>query len=245
MKEYKKVWSMLALAGILVGCTPEATEDQEETTTQKVESGWYMRATVEVTTENEKHYAHNSAGVFGALVECEDDKDRHDVEAAGPATIQVRLVNKSLNDEKEYFSDYRHYDANAEENAKWDFVVVNSSDVNLTGEKFTLGVEKLKNLYAKKSQYGYDEVVAKDQEKRASLSLVDLDEDEVYAYEDAVATKFEMNEAHVRHFRWVLGEVTEEKKTETQLATMSEMSIASKATQSHDDAPQFGTPPAL
>jgi len=71
----------------------EAHYNTRKTKTKKAKkakyAGWYMRTRVSATTQDGTVYEHNSAGVFGKLKQSRYKKDRHDIPAYGPATLQV------------------------------------------------------------------------------------------------------------------------------------------------------------
>jgi len=207
MRYYNKLLILAMLAGLGTGCTPT---DNQESDSQKTlpQVGWYMRIVSNATTSQGKVYTHNTAGVFGELDESIDGLDRHDVPAKGSAILQVRLVNDDLDSTQEYYSDYRSYDQN-DTKQSWDFMVINNDNsVDLSNASLNLDIQNLKQLY--KSNGRYTEVSANDTKKRDSIKLIDLDNQTVYSYTDLKTANLHMDGKHIRKFRLVLGEVTQD-----------------------------------
>ena len=252
MRSYKTLGYALVVAGVLAGCgsSSDVVEEENLTTTQETDTteivdvvkkidGWYMRTTVEATTPSGRKVAHNTAGVFGELKESEAGEDKHDVPSAGTAELQVLFVNKELNETKQYFSDYRHYNEEESPHQAWTFTVNNTAGEDLSGVDFSLNVEALREL-TQEEKGNYREVVSLNQSKRESLSLIDLDNNETYSYASAKEKSFNMDEKHIRAFRWVLGEIEASDYLYDTNSSTAKVVRVEKSSASH-----FGTPPSF
>jgi hypothetical protein len=107
---------------------------------------------------------------------------------------------------------------------------------------FQISVEPLRSVYQKSTNGLYREVIEPVQDTRASLKLIDLDEDEVYSYEETQEKRFIMNDKGVRSFRWVLGDVSDEDRNQDISARITK-SAKKEHTPSEDGT--FGLPPQL
>jgi len=220
MKYYNKLLMVATIAGMISGCSTSSTTDsstnEESTTpTQEVPTvvnkslpavGWYMRVTVEATTDDgNKVYIHNNAGVFGELDESSDGLDKHDVPAKGTAIIQARFVNDELDSTTEYYSDYRSYDQNTTHKS-WDIVIINDdNNIDLSDASIKINIENIKDIY--RINDIYKEVSSLDTTKRDSLKIIDLDNQTVYTYNELKDAKLSMEGKHQRKFRIILGEI--------------------------------------
>ena len=74
-----------------------------------ITAGWYGKTKVTLDA-NGKIYTHNTAGVFGELVQSEEGKDLHDIPNYGPSTFQIVFPQTEWGDDNgDYFSNYQKY----------------------------------------------------------------------------------------------------------------------------------------
>jgi len=211
MRYYNKLLILAMIASIFNGCNSSSSTDDTTTQPTTIESkslepsGWYMRVTVEATTDDGKVYIHNNAGVFGELDESSDGLDKHDVPAKGTAIIQARFLNNELDSTTEYYSDYRSYDQNTTHKS-WDIVIINDdNNIDLSDASIKIDIENIKDIY--RINDIYKEVSSLDTTKRDSLKIIDLDNQTVYAYNELKDAKLSMEGKHQRKFRIILGEI--------------------------------------
>jgi len=252
---YFNKWLMLSvISGIVIGCnssnittteTNNNDNDNGNSDTQTQQSiqqpvGWYMRVTVQSTDNNGKTYLHNTAGVFGELDESIDGLDKHDVIGAGRAILQVRFVNSDFNNTGQYFSDYRQYNGSISSQRSWNVVVINSDkSVDLSNAPIKLDIQNLKNIFRENNRY--KEITSSSSDIRDSLHIIDLDNQTTYSYADLQNANLSMDDKHLRKFRIVLGEVTE-----NDMDTFSTNSISPiYTTNSINSSDKFGTPPTF
>ena len=220
----------------------------------KIPDGWYMRTVATATTAEGKVYTHRTAGVLGELKESSDSLDRHDIDAFGTATLYVVFPKVQNNSVADYFSDYHRYDPNDQYDAErqvWTFQVKNETGEDLSNATINLKIEGPYKVYKKKEGVGYEEVPVKDNEMLQHLSLVDLDNHKVYAYNDLQNVDLRMEGKKVRTFRWVLGGVLSKHFNGSEVQVLAARALqkqsakSSKAIQgiSVSSGSKFGLPP--
>ncbi len=235
---------------------PDANNPDEGTQTPapKEVLGWYMRTVAKATASDGTVYTHDSAGVFGELKESQEGKDRHDIGSYGKATFQIRFINDHIETGNEYYSDYRNYDGNAKKEV-WTFVVKNErvdpAPVNLANADLSLSVKGIYNVYEAKDT-SYEEKLSKNNSRKTSLTLIDVDNQRTYSYDELKTANLNMDGLHKRTFKWVLGDVDNadmEAQSKVQLqskstSTVATQSIAAAFAQAKSAATsKFGTPP--
>ena len=215
-----------------------------------VQKGWYLRTTVTAIQADGTTLSHKTAGVFGELSESDAGKDKHDIPSYGAAALQVRFINEDLSPSEEYFSDYRHYDG-TDKKESWTFIITNeytTPPVNLANADLKINVEQMRDIFQKEGDPRYIEQIAKmEQDKRTKLTLIDLDNQQTYTYDELQTAGLKMDGKHTRTFRWVLGDPEPSDMTPPLISTLS----ASKVILSNNDsftektvsATKFGTPP--
>ena len=215
--------------------------------------GWYMRTVASATTEEGKVYTHRTAGVFGELKESRDNLDRHDIDAFGTATLYVVFPKvKEEGNIEDYFSDYHHYDPDDQYNAgrqTWTFQVKNETGDDLSNAEIKLNIEGPYKVY--KKGIGYEEVALKGNKMLDKLSLVDLDNQKVYAYSELKNADLSMDGKKVRTFQWVLGDAVHVYHQDEEIQTLLHRSVK-KQTEKENQAleamsvsrgSKFGLPP--
>jgi len=211
--------------------------------------GWYMRTVTTASLPDGTTVTHNTAGVFGELDESKEGKDRHDIASYGKATLQSVFVNDNIDAENTYFSDYRHYGENGKE--VWTFQVKNQQNINLKDAALHFDVEGPYDVYpnTKERSPRYTEKLSQDKSKKERLTLVDVDNQRTYSYDELKTADLSMDGEHIRTFRWVLGDVDQEDMAPlAKISTRSQKSVDVKEeafTQSKTDNGTFGLPPEL
>ena len=180
-------------------------------------AGWYLRTVVSATTHDGKVYTHKTAGVFGVLADSEDKKDRHDLSAYGEggAILQVLFTPTDWGDDnRNYFSNYKKYDENTPyKRNTWKFKVRNAKSVNLKNADLKIEVNGPYDIRSTdtKGYTQYKETLSKDMtELLEKLTLVDLDNNTTYSYDELKNANLGMDGTHTRTFRWVVGTVQSE-----------------------------------
>ncbi len=174
---------------------------------EKVAVGWYMRTIATATASDGTEYIHQTAGVFGELEESNNEKDRHDIASYKTGILQIVFVPEWESGDTTYFSDYRSYD-NAQKQV-WTFQVKNQRDINLANADLTLSIKGVYDVY-RGTQTPYEEELSDDNSKKMSLTLLDIDNQIKYSYEELKIVNLSMDGVHTRTFRWVLGSVDAE-----------------------------------
>ncbi len=173
-------------------------------------AGWYMRTKVSATASNGKVYSHSTAGVFGKLKQSRYKIDKHDIPGYGSAIFQVVFPHYDWEDDSgDYFSDYRKWKKEREgKRAVWTFMIKNQHTVNLANAPIQIELEGLQNIdFVKKDgRIDYIETTL-EPEKRNDFTLVDVDNNQTYSYDELENANLTMNGSHKRTFRWVRGEV--------------------------------------
>jgi hypothetical protein len=168
-------------------------------------AGWYMRTVLTASLDDGTVVMQQRGGVFGELRDSIDEEDRHDIASFGSAVLQMLFVND--NSDKTYFSDYRAYNPDAKK--VWTFRVVNQESIDLSDASIAFTVEGPYDAYENTEQKSpqYIEKPSADRRLKSSLTLVDLDHQKTYEYEELKNTALSMDGKHTRTFRWVLGAV--------------------------------------
>jgi len=227
-------------------------------TAKKKPDGWYMCTVATATTPEGKVYVHKTAGILGELKESKDTLDRHDINAFGKATLYVVFPKVEGNGELEdFFSDYHRYNPNDQYNAErqvWTFQVKNETGEDLSNASINLKIDGPYKVYKKKGGVGYEEVKTEDKEMLNHLSLVDLDNHKVYAYNELSSVELSMEGKKVRTFRWVLGGILSENLNDSEVQVLaakalqrqtakSSRSLQSVSVKGIKSGGKFGLPP--
>ena len=169
-------------------------------------AGWYMRTKVTATAADGTVYRHGTAGVFGKLKQSNLKKDRHDIPAYGAATFQVVFPHYDWDDASgDYFSDYRK---KVGKRAVWAFLVRNQQYPDLSNAPIKIELEGQQNVdfIKKDGKITYIETDLLPQ-KRNRFTLVDVDNQKTYRYDELENANLTMDGSHRRAFRWVKGKV--------------------------------------
>lgn len=170
---------------------------------QKKIEGWYLRTVAEVTLDDQT-FIHKTGGVFGNLKKAKAKKDVYDVPTYKDAIMNVIFTPKWEKEGVSYLSDYHRYRPyKPYRRQNWIFQVKNYRTVNLA--EGTLKI-KLEGPFAViKGEEGYITTKLKNPEALLSkLRLKDLDNGDVYDYDDLKTLELDMDGLNTRTFRWIL-----------------------------------------
>jgi hypothetical protein len=179
------------------------------------DAGWYLRTVATATTQDGQVYVHKTAGVFGKLKQSKNKKDRHDIAAYGEngAIFQVIFPQTKWAEEDNgnYFSDYRHYNKKKPyKRTVWTFLVRNPKSVDLVDADLNIDLQgPYKVTFTKQNgSVHYKETLSKDMTKLMNkLTLIDVDNQREYSYDEIKEANLGMDGLHTRTFRWVVGTV--------------------------------------
>jgi len=100
-----------AFALMMTGCGSDNNTASDPV--QPKLAGWYGKTQISATASDGSVYTHNTAGIFGELIESSDAKDKHDIKSYGPSLLQIVFPQTEWDvDNGYYFSDYHHFDEN-------------------------------------------------------------------------------------------------------------------------------------
>ena len=218
-------------------------------------AGWYAKTEVKAIASDGTVYEHKTAGVFGALVQSSDAKDRHDIPGYAPALFQVIFLPEFSTDTSiGYFSEYKNFDENAT-NAKkvWTFQIKNQNTVDLSGDKIAITLNGVYNVKYRddRGKVEFLESKTTSTDKLGKLTLIDVDFQVHYSVSQLANANLTMtdsagNPVHTRTFRWVLGSVETTDytalpapKRSAGRAGSSDFTLATKT----EETGKFGLPP--
>jgi len=239
-----KLFLSTLLTGLLLsGCQP-GDNTPGDASTKKEASGWYMRTTVEAQAADGKVYTHKSAGVFGMLEESSNEKDSHDIEAFGSASIYVVFVKDAWGEDNgDYFSDYRHY---AKEEGMthrvWTFQI-KTAEPNLNDASFKISLKGPYDVFKKTDSVGYEEKQNSQSTLKNNLTLVDADNDQQYSASEVETLQFNMQGSKARTFRWVFGTVEPADYEDLTPAAVNSSLQMKSNTEEREAETKFGFPP--
>jgi len=218
-------------------------------------AGWYGKTQVSATASNGETYSHGTAGIFGELKQSNDAKDQHDVPAYGSSIIRVVFPQTEwIEDNGDYFSDYKNYVKDTTEKRIWTFQVKNQETINLANAILNIKLVGVFDVQYKEKNgvVEYKESTDTNQTILNELHLVDVDNATEYTVAELQTANLTMEGLHTRTFRWVLGTVDQDdyiplSKTATVSAKMSAFSDESTAfiskTSTQTTGGKFGLPP--
>ena len=159
----------------------------------------------------------------------------------------MRFVNDNIDPEGEFFSDYRQYDGTNKKES-WTFLVKNEyttqiAPVNLANASLKIEVEPMRNVFLKEGESRFFEKYADGKEdKRYHLTLIDLDNQKTYSYEELLHTTLGMDGKHTRSFRWVLGDMNENDMQPLSVSFVQKSALPFEAKRTKPNS-KFGLPP--
>ena len=230
----------------------EPTEPQPVVNPYK-SAGWYGKTEVSATASDGSVYSHSTAGVFGELLQSNEAKDQHDIPGYGSSIIRVVFPQTEwLDDNGDYFSDYKKYDENSTEKRVWTFQVKNQETVNLATASITIHLDGVFDVQYKEvnGKVTYKESTEVNQTIVNELHLVDVDTATEYTVDQLKTANLTMEGLHTRTFRWVLGVVEQDDysplttiKSISSFSTEDEVDAFSTKTSTQNTGGKFGLPP--
>lgn len=252
MKQLRRHIFSACTVGLILsmsGCSNSDGNSTSELVMPYQPAGWFMSTGVIATASDGKVYKHTSAGVFGELLQSSDAKDRHDIPGYGTAILQLVFPQTTWdNDNGDYFSDYRMYDKTDTSKKSWLFQVKNQHTVDLANAAIVITFEGPFDVTYYTDDFGgirYESSNKVDTEKRAMVSLVDVDNQEVYSYDQLTTANLTMDGLHTRTFRWVIGQVDGSDMTPLAAAVTGQVHTLSTVPTTMPTTKQskFGLPP--
>ena len=186
------------------------TTEETPVTSSVKSAGWYGKTIISAIAPDNKVYIHNTAGIFGELLQSENTRDINDVPSYGAAIFQVVFPQTTWGkDNGDYFSDYQAYREDKNQKRVWTFQIKNQKIVDLKDASIKINLDGIYEVtYSEDNgRIIYQESVTPDREKRKELILIDVDNQTSYTLEELQTANLSMNGNHVRTFRWVKGEV--------------------------------------
>ena len=196
-------------------------------------AGWYGKTQVSATAADGTVYTHTTAGVFGELLQSDEDKDKHDILGYETSILQVVFPQTEWEDDNgDYFSNYLNYDEYSAEKRVWTFQIKNQHTVDLSNAPITINLEGVYDVKYKEEngRVEYKESTDVNQTLLGTLHLVDVDNQAVYTVDELKTASLTMDGLHTRTFRWVMGIVEQDDYlplSKTTEAAVSKMSVYS------------------
>ena len=223
-------------------------------------AGWYGKTQVSATAADGTVYTHTTAGIFGELLQSEEDKDKHDILGYDTSILQVVFPQTEWGDDNgDYFSNYLNYDEYSVEKRVWTFQIKNQHTVDLSNASISINLEGIYDVKYKEEngKVEYKESTDVNQTLLGTLHLVDVDNQAEYTLDELKTATLTMDGLHTRTFRWVMGTVEQDdylplsKTTETTVSKMSVYSAEDEAdtsdfnlkSESQSAGGKFGLPP--
>ena len=199
---------------MLIGCNSSTDNSGEDNPIvkdpiAKSSQEWYMKTVAKATADDTTEYVHNTAGIFGELKESLNGKDRHDISGYGTGILQVVFPHTEWEEDNgDYFSDYRTFTA-GDGKKVWTFQIKNQRDVDLSHAPLQLLLYGPYDVSStdENGRVTYEETLSNDTSKKTSITLIDVDNQIAYSYEELKTLQLNMDGLHTRTFRWVLGTV--------------------------------------
>ena len=173
-------------------------------------AGWYGRTTVSATAVDGTLYKHTTGGIFGELIQSNDGVDKHDIPAYSKSIFQVVMIDDKLNQNSSgYFSNYKYFDKENRVKRVWTFQIRNEVAVNLSQASIRIELPSLVDVLYKEE---HNRTVFKESSDNNrtlidQLTLVDVDNAQIYTVEALKKENLSMDGLNTRTFRWVLGDV--------------------------------------
>ncbi len=204
---------VLAVLTGMSGCSNSDGSSTSELAMPYQPAGWYMKSGVYATAADGTVYKHTSAGVFGELLQSQDDKDPSDIPGYGTAILQVVFPKTAwAGANGDYFSDYRSWDGSDTTKKSWIFQVKNQHSIDLSNAPLTITLDGAFGVTYLETEYGGIDYKVQEANPalKEALVLVDIDNHTTYTADQLPTAGLKMDGLHTRTFRWVLGVVTDE-----------------------------------
>ncbi len=209
--------TVISTLGLLTGCggssdSSTITEAETETAAGYKIAGWYGKTQISATAADGTVYTHNTAGIFGELLESTEAKDSNDVPGYGTALFQVVFPQTTWGEDNgDYFSNYQSFIEGESPKRVWTFQVKNQKIVDLKDASIKITLDGIYDVayLEENGRIRYRESTALNPERTNMLTLVDVDNHTGYTPSELKTADLSMDGLHVRTFRWVKGEVEE------------------------------------
>lgn len=175
-------------------------------------AGWYGQTKISATAPDDTVYTHNTAGIFGELLQSGDAKDENDVPGYGTALLQVVFPQPTWGEDSgDYFSNYQSFTEDGNEKRVWTFQVKNQKTVDLKNAPIKITLDGVYDVTYKKENghISYKESTTLNTQRTNALTLVDIDNHRNYTLAELQSADLNMDGMHVRTFRWVKGDIDE------------------------------------
>ncbi len=212
-------------------------------------AGWYGKTQVSIDV-NGKVYNHDTAGVFGELVQSSEGKDLHDIPGYGDATFQVVFPQTGWGDDSgDYFSNYQNYTEGSNDKKVWTFQL---KAALASSFPVTINLDGLFDIKYKDENGKVEYKESKEVNKTLlnALHLVDVDNAAEYTVAELATANLTMagpdGELKTRTFRWVLGSVDTtdyEPLSAPQRSAALNQSTTSEPEETPKKVGKFGLPP--
>lgn len=250
--------TVISALGLLTGCGGSSdgstvTEAASGTEAGYKTAGWYGKTQISATTSDDTVYTHNTAGIFGELLESTDAKDSNDVPGHGTALLQVVFPQTTWGEDNgDYFSNYQSFIEGESPKRVWTFQIKNQKTVDLKDASIKITLDGIYDVtyLEEDGRTRYKESTALSPERTNMLTLVDVDNHTSYTPTELNTADLSMDGLHIRTFRWVKGEVEESDYAPlTVLAPTQSAKVSVKDPQSafketvQETSTGFGLPP--
>lgn len=203
--------------GLLTGCGGSSdgstvTETATGTAAGYKTAGWYGKTQISATAPDDTVYTHNTAGIFGELLESTEAKDSNDIPGYGTALLQVVFPQTTWSEDNgDYFSNYQSFIEGESPKRVWTFQIKNQKTVDLKDASIKITLDGIYDVtYLEENGHiKYKESTALNPERTNILTLVDVDNHTSYTPAELKTADLRMDGLHVRTFRWVKGDVEE------------------------------------
>lgn len=175
-------------------------------------AGWYGKTQISATSTDGTVYTHNTAGIFGELLESTEAKDSNDVPGHGTALFQIVFPQTNWGEYNgDYFSNYQSFIEGESPKRVWTFQIKNQKTVDLKDASIKITLDGIYDVtyLEENGRTRYKESRALNPERTNILTLIDVDNHTSYAPSELKTADLSMDGLHVRTFRWVKGEVEE------------------------------------
>ena len=213
------VLSLTAISaiGLLTGCggsSDDSTviETATGTTPSYKTAGWYGKTQIRATAPDDTVYTHNTAGIFGELLESTEAKDINDVPGYDSALLQVVFPQTTWGEDNgDYFSNYQSFIEGESPKKVWTFQIKNQKTVDLKDASIKITLDGIYDVtyLEEDGRNRYKESAVSNPERTNMLTLVDVDNHTSYTPTELKTANLRMDGLHTRTFRWVRGEVEE------------------------------------
>lgn len=203
--------TVMSVMSVITGCGGSSDGGTGNETGYKT-AGWYGKTQISATAPDDTVYTHNTAGIFGELLESTEAKDSNDIPGHGTALLQVVFPQTTWGEDNgDYFSNYQSFIEGESPKRIWTFQIKNQKTVDLKDASIKITLDGVYDVtyLEENGRTRYKESTALNPDRTKMLTLVDVDNHTSYAPSELKTANLNMDGLHVRTFRWVKGEVEE------------------------------------